>query len=80
MEVTLLDWPESTPLLAHHRIVQRYIQDLSTKTGVHLATKYGTRVQQVRKVGSEWEITWMTLRKKSMQTEHSAVSVAAASD
>lgn len=73
MEVTLLDWPESTPLFAHNSIVRKYIEDLSTRTGVHRDTIYGARVQRVKKDGSGWEVTWIMLQKKSTKIEHTAV-------
>ncbi|GAB1317662.1 hypothetical protein MFIFM68171_07872 [Madurella fahalii] len=75
MEVTLLDWPESTPLFAHNSIVRKYIEDLSTTTGVHRHTIYSARVQEVKKDGPGWEVTWIMLQKKSTEIEHTAVGI-----
>jgi uncharacterized membrane-anchored protein len=65
MEVTLLDWEEGTADFAHHRVVQKYIQDISTKAGVQDITEYGARVVDTRKNGAKWDVSWTTLSKES---------------
>ncbi|EGX93787.1 dimethylaniline monooxygenase, putative [Cordyceps militaris CM01] len=74
MAVSLLGMPLSTPEYVSHERVLEYIQNIAFKHGVHSATVYGARVEEVSKVNEKWVVTWTTEPKPHenglMEVEH----------
>jgi ACS family pantothenate transporter-like MFS transporter len=65
MRTTLLPWPSGIGDFVNHTYLEEYIQDISKATGVHSCTCYRTRVEEVRKIGSPWQVTTISLVKRS---------------
>jgi hypothetical protein len=42
-------------------VLKDYIQDTAEKAGVNNVTKFGARVDRVRKDGALWTVQWSTL-------------------
>ncbi|CRG86288.1 Flavin-containing monooxygenase FMO GS-OX-like 4 [Talaromyces islandicus] len=61
LRTTLNAWPEGTPDFVDHGVIKEYIQDTSIKTGVHNVTRWGARVVDLQKEGTEWKVTWSVL-------------------
>ncbi|KAK2778780.1 hypothetical protein FQN53_001637 [Emmonsiellopsis sp. PD_33] len=56
-------WPDGTPDFVSHRTIKEYIQDTSKKAGVAQITLYNTRVFDVQKIGSQWKVKSLTLKR-----------------
>lgn len=65
MKTSLQDWPEGTEDYVTQKVLEEYIQALSNDHGVTAITQYHTRVEEVRKQGSEWVLRTTTLQKSS---------------
>ena len=63
MKLKINSWPPGTADFVNHRVLNEYIQDTSYKTGVHLKTKYNTRVEKVFKSGQDWKMQTSTLTR-----------------
>ncbi|KAF6232137.1 hypothetical protein HO173_009731 [Letharia columbiana] len=63
MKLKINSWPPGTADFVNHRVLNEYIQDTSYKTGVHLTTKYNTRVEKVFKSGQDWKMQTSTLTR-----------------
>lgn len=79
MAVTLLDVPLATPEYVPHGTVLEYIQKISSKYGVSNVTTYGARVEDVKKLGDKWALTWTMAPKHNedgylVEGEHQSVS------
>ncbi|KAH8695134.1 pantothenate transporter [Talaromyces proteolyticus] len=68
LRTTLNAWPDGTPDVVNHDVIQKYIQDTSRKTGVEDVTVWGARVTDLRKDGSTWHVKWTTLHRDSAGT------------
>lgn len=80
MRVKLNAWPEGTPDFVSHSVMKEYIQDTSSKAGVHDITIYGARVKKIVKQGRNWEVAWSRLEQESQgvkEVEQIWVSVTA---
>ena len=65
MRTTLLPWPHGIGDFVNQRYLEEYIQDISRETGVQGCTLYRTRVEKVRKVGDSWQISTISLVRRS---------------
>ena len=54
-------WPESTPDQVSHETILEYLQETSRLCGADDVTIYGARVTKIRKIQSDWHVTWSTL-------------------
>ncbi|KIW11673.1 hypothetical protein PV08_10975 [Exophiala spinifera] len=70
MRTSLQAWPEGTPDIVSQIVLEEYIQTIAREHGVASVTQYNTRVEDVRKVGSEWVIRTTTLRKDAVHGTH----------
>ncbi|CAH0044605.1 unnamed protein product [Clonostachys solani] len=63
MYPSIKSWPEDTPNLVPHSAVKRFLQELSSESGVAQVTEYWTRVESAVKSedGQGWRLTTKTL-------------------
>jgi hypothetical protein len=66
MRTTLNDWPPGTPDYVNHNVLKDYIQETSRKNGVDSLTIFGARVTDLRKNATEWNLTFSTLRRDTL--------------
>jgi len=65
MKTSLQDWPEGTEDYVTQKVLEEYVQALSNDHGVSVITQYHTRVEEVRKQGSQWILRTTTLQKSA---------------
>ncbi|CAG7936280.1 unnamed protein product [Penicillium olsonii] len=73
LQTTLNDWPEGTERFVRHSVLKDYIQDTAQKAGVDNVTKFGARVDRVRKNGSSWVVHWSTLDSSDQEAFDSVI-------
>lgn len=54
-------WPAGTESYVNVRVKQRYIQSYAKAFDTDRFIKYNTRVEQLRKIGSKWQVRSTTL-------------------
>lgn len=63
MKTSVQLWPEGTPDYVSQKVLEEYIQAIANDHGVSAVTHYYTRVEDVRKRGTEWALRTTTLQK-----------------
>ncbi|EXJ87518.1 hypothetical protein A1O3_04478 [Capronia epimyces CBS 606.96] len=63
MRTSLQAWPEGTPDFVSQSVLEEYVQTIAKVHGVSAIAHYNTRVEQVRKLGTEWLVRTTTLQK-----------------
>ncbi|EHY57252.1 Flavin-containing monooxygenase ustF2 [Exophiala dermatitidis] len=63
MRTSLQAWPEGTPDFVSQKTVEEYVQTIADAHGVSPVAQYNTRVEEVRKQGTEWYVRTTTLQK-----------------
>lgn len=66
LETSLNKFPDGTPDIVSHSVLQAYIQDTAEKSGAHNNTKYNTDVRNVRKSDGEWLVETVTINTDSL--------------
>ena len=56
MEMACQEWDEGTAEFVTHNILADYIQNAAKSNGILDCVSFNTRVNQVRKAGSFWEL------------------------
>ncbi|EXJ83622.1 hypothetical protein A1O1_07245 [Capronia coronata CBS 617.96] len=64
MRTSLQAWPDGTPDFVSQKVMEEYIQTIADVHGVSAIAEYHTRVEEVRKAGTEWSIRTTTLQKQ----------------
>ena len=67
MRTSLLPWPEETEDFVSQGYLEKYIQTISRRTGVHEVTRYNTRVEEVKAHDSRWTVRALTLTKPTAE-------------
>lgn len=61
LETSLNKFPDGTPDIVTHSVLQAYIQDTAEKSGVHDLIQYNTDVRNVWKSDGKWLVETVTI-------------------
>ena len=61
MKLKINSWPSGSADFVNHRVLNDYIQDTASKSGVHSKTRYNTRVEKIFKSGPVWNVQTSSL-------------------
>ncbi|KAF7186309.1 Flavin-containing monooxygenase ustF2 [Pseudocercospora fuligena] len=67
MELTCQQWKPGTEEFVPHHVLGDYIQDTAKENGVLESISFGTRVDQIEKVGDKWRVAVSKLSEDSAE-------------